>query len=53
MPKTKPEFGKGQNEMDLENEIQQDLLDLELEMDTKDFGKEAIEADQQKEMKKK
>lgn len=45
MPKTKPEFGKGQNEMDLENEIQQDLLDLELEMDTKDFGKEAIEAD--------
>lgn len=38
--------------MDLEQQIEDDLINLKLEMDTNDFGKAAIEEDQKREILK-
>lgn len=48
MPKTTPNIGKGFTEKDLEQQIEDDLIDLKLEMDTQDFGIKAVEEDKKR-----
>lgn len=46
MPKNAPKLGG--TEQDLEKQIHDDILDLEIKMNTDDFGKKAIEYDKMK-----
>lgn len=48
MPKTTPKLGG--TEMDLEKQIEDDIMDLKIQMNTEDFGKKAIEEDQKREI---
>jgi hypothetical protein len=50
MPKTAPKLGG--TEMDLEKQIEDELLDLKLEMDTSNFGQKAIEEDKKRQLLK-
>ena len=53
MPKDPPVFGeKGDTQNDLEKQIEDELLDLKIKLNTDDFGKRAIEEDQKRESQK-
>jgi len=52
MPKKAPQFGTGGTEKDLDKQIEDDIMDLKLQMDTETFGEKALAEDKKKEEKK-